>query len=264
MEYFEEIPWSSSGDEQSDSEFCFEESIDEDLLSEAGSTSKLQPRKTVIKACWNEELGMSEVLQHKGGLLISIGIVRNTKIYLSIEETLYLAEIGSLMLVDDKDTTVLLKEIYEKVANGKGGCTWEYFEVYRYLKSLGYIVGRHDIPWSLKSVRNCSNPVEGTVVEKTIVRAVLDETSIAGLLKGLQISEKKLFFDVYLPNSKFRKTSPGDPVFTVSLARHYPPSISEIGVLERQCNGIPLKIVHVDHGRVSFFSFEQVELPTLP
>ncbi|KAL9239379.1 hypothetical protein vseg_013710 [Gypsophila vaccaria] len=250
------IQWSSSGDEISDSDICFD---DDDLLSEAAP--KLQPRKTVIKALWNDELGMTEVLHHKGGLLISIGVVRNSNIYLSIEETLYLAEIGSLMVVDDKDTAIHLKDIYEKVADKKGGCTWEYFEVYRYLKSLGYIVGRHDVPWSLKSVRSCSNSLE---VGKTVERAVLDTSSIAELLKDLQISEKKLFFDVYLPNSKFRKTSPGDPVFTVSLARHYPPSISEIGELQRQCNGIPLKIVHVDHGRVSFFSFAQVELPTLP
>lgn len=43
-----------------------------------------------------------------------------------------------------------------------------------------------------------------------------------------------------------------------------PPSKAEIKVLERQCGGIPLKVCHVEHGRVSFFSFDKVELPVLP
>ncbi|KAH9617547.1 hypothetical protein KSS87_003688 [Heliosperma pusillum] len=257
------LSWSSSG-EGSDSELCFDDFIDEELLSEAGSVPKLQFRKTVINARWNDELCMSEVLQHKGGQLISNGIVRNGKVYLSIEETLFLSEIGSLMLVDDKDSIFLLEDIYKKLAKGKGCCSLEYFKVYRYLKSLGYIVGRHDIPWSLKTVRSCSVPLEGNEEGKTVAPTVLDGTFLAESLNNLHIIENKPFFDVYLPNCKFRKTSPGDPVFTVSLARHHPPSICEMEKLERQSNGIPLKIAHVDHDRVSFFSFKLLELPTLP
>ncbi|XP_074278533.1 uncharacterized protein LOC141602117 [Silene latifolia] len=207
---------------------------------------------------------MSEVLRHKGGQLISNGIVRNGKVYLSIEETLFLSEIGSLMVVDDKDRIFLLEDMYKKLAEGKGDCSLEYFKVYRYLKSLGYIVGRHGIPWSLKTIRSCSVPLEDNAVGKTVASAVLDETFLVESLNNLQIIENKPFFDVYLPNCKFSKTLPGDPVFTVSLARHHPPSIHEIEKLGRQCNGIPVKIAHVEHDRVSFFSFKHVELPTLP
>ncbi|TXG70309.1 hypothetical protein EZV62_005244 [Acer yangbiense] len=46
--------------------------------------------------------------------------------------------------------------------------------------------------------------------------------------------------------------------------RVYPPSKAEIEVLERQCGSIPMKFCHVEHGRVSFFFFNKVELPVLP
>ncbi|TXG70384.1 hypothetical protein EZV62_005319 [Acer yangbiense] len=46
--------------------------------------------------------------------------------------------------------------------------------------------------------------------------------------------------------------------------RVYPPSKAEIEVLERQCGSIPMKFCHVEHGRVSFFFFNKVELPILP
>lgn len=38
------------------------------------------------------------------------------------------------------------------------------------------------------------------------------------------------------------------------------PSIAGIEVLERQCGAIPLRFCHVEYGRVSFFSFDEVEL----
>ncbi|KAG4927844.1 hypothetical protein JHK85_054330 [Glycine max] len=93
-------------------------------------------------------------------------------------------------------------------------------------------------------------------------------------------------FDVYLPNSRFRKSSPGDPSFLLYLSRGIHagrhatslcgmcgwgwglvrghPSRAEIEALERQCGGIPLKICLATEGRVSFFSFDKVELPVLP
>ncbi|CAN1256423.1 hypothetical protein LINPERPRIM_LOCUS9315 [Linum perenne] len=42
------------------------------------------------------------------------------------------------------------------------------------------------------------------------------------------------------------------------------PSRAEIEDLESRCGGIPVKVCHVDHGRVSFFSMKKVELPVLP
>jgi len=111
-----------------------------------------------------------------------------------------------------------LKEIYEKVAEGKSGCCWEGFEVYRHLKSLGYIVGRHDIPWSLKSARSSLMHLEDSSDENSLSETAVDTSNIVQLLKDLHITEVTPSFEVYLPNSKFRKTSPGDPSFVVYLA----------------------------------------------
>lgn len=262
MEAAEE--WSSSSGEASDSEVCLEDSKDEEFFYEMGSLTKLQFRKDASKACWKDGMSMAEVMEHKGRLLASMGIVRSGKIYCSIEETLFLAEIGALVLVDEEDTPLPLKEIYEKVAEGKSGCNWEGFEVYRHLKSLGYIVGRHGVPWSLKSIRSGSMPLEDSSDNNNPSQTGLDATPIVQLLNDLHVRDVKPAFEVYLPNNKFRKTSPGDPSFVVHLARGHPPSRVEIEELERQCNGFPLKIGHVEHGRVSFFSFDKVELPLLP
>ncbi|GMH20169.1 hypothetical protein Nepgr_022010 [Nepenthes gracilis] len=252
--------WFSSSGGLSDSEACCEDTNDEELFYTAGSKSKLQFRKEISKACWSDEMGMAEVIELKGRLFTTMGIVRSGKIYCSIEETLFLAEIGALVLVDDKDTPLPLKHMYEKVAEGKNGCSWEAFEVYRHLKSLGYIVGRHDIPWSLKCIKSSSVSLEYTSGKAEIA----DSSSIVGLLNDLQIKEVRPIFDVYLPNRKFRKSSPGDPSFLICLTGSHPPSRAAIKDLERRCSGIHLRFGHVEHGRVSFFSFNKVELPVLP
>ena len=43
-----------------------------------------------------------------------------------------------------------------------------------------------------------------------------------------------------------------------------PPTKKQIEDLEGQCEGIPLKVCYVEHGRVSFFSFNEIELHVLP
>ncbi|XP_021739964.1 uncharacterized protein LOC110706362 [Chenopodium quinoa] len=273
----------------SDSEFSSQDSADEELYSEAGSQTRLQFRSVVFKACWKDELGMAEIMKHKGNLLKSMGINRNGKIYLSIEETLFLVQIGALLLVDDKNTALSLREIYPKVAEDKSGCSWEGFKIYQHLKSLGYIVGRLGTPWSLKSIKNCTLVPDNTSENNNATQMIVAGTSIVQSLKNLQLEEaspisedalpnyfEKRFleeskfiahlpvYEVYLPNSQFKKTCPGDPNFVVYPTSGHPPSLSDIKVLERQSNGLPIKVGHVDDGRVSLFSFDKMELPVLP
>ncbi|XP_011038361.1 PREDICTED: uncharacterized protein LOC105135261 [Populus euphratica] len=169
--------------------------------------------------------------------------------------------------MDDNDECLALKDIYKKISEETNGCSWELFEVYKHLKSLGYVVGRHGVPWSMKGVENNSKPCssQGTIQNNRVEG--VEENSITcavQMLSNLQVDELRLNFDVYLPNSKFRKSSPGDPAFLLCLVRGSPPANAKSEVLERQCGGIPLKLCHVDHGRVSFFSFKRVELPILP
>lgn len=248
----------------SDSETVFDDDNDEEgSYSANGSTSKLQFRKDISEARWIDKLGMAEVVGKKGKMWVTMGIVRDGKIYITIEETLFLAEIGALHLLDENDKCLSLKDIYEKVAQEETGYSWEHFEVYRHLKALGYVVARHGVPWTKKGLEvSSASPKENDSVEMDIVA----KDHLTESLNNMHINETRPAFDVYRPNSKFRRSSPGDPSFVLSLCRscYYAPSKEEIEVLEKQCGGTPLKFCHVENGRVSVFSFDKVELPVLP
>ncbi|XP_030515379.1 uncharacterized protein LOC115729072 isoform X2 [Rhodamnia argentea] len=236
--------------------------LEQDLKDEeeynytSNSSSKLQFRKVTSVARWNSEVGMAEVAESKGQLWTTTGIVRSGKLYCSIEETLFMMEIGALLLLSENDQSVSLETMYQRLAEEKDGCCWELYEVYRHLKSLGYIVGRHDIPWSLKSVKRNTGTISS--------HSPQDCSSIIERFVKMDLNGLKLVFDVYLPNGKFKKSSPGEPSYVLCLIRGQPPSNIEIEALERQCGGVPLKFCLVEHGRVSFCSFSKVELPVLP
>ncbi|KAF9590994.1 hypothetical protein IFM89_000539 [Coptis chinensis] len=235
-------------------------------LSLSNSEPKLQFRKDNYKARWDAELGMAEVIEKKGVMWKTMGIFRKSKHYFSIEETLFLAERGALLLQDEKDTILSQKDIYKMVAEANDGCCWESFKAFRHLKSLGYIVARHGVPWTSKNDNKSCKPTRPQGIPESDAvsgREMKDTTSVSSLLQSMQINNLKPAFDVYLPNSNFRISSLGDPNFVPCIARD-PPSKIEIENLERRCNGVPLKICNVEHGRVSFFSFNKTELPVLP
>ncbi|KAK3009887.1 hypothetical protein RJ639_012131 [Escallonia herrerae] len=257
--------WASSTGGTSDSEISVQDSNDGEHCHISGDIPKLQYRSIKSKAHWNDELGLAEIVEKKGRMWTTTGIVRGGNICCSLEETLFLAQEGALQLSDDDNLCLSLEEIYKMVGQRKYGGCWESFQVYRHMKSLGYIVGRHVLPWTIKRVK--SNPIslEG-IPEANLMknRGQEDAKSMIELLNSLRINNLRLVFDVYPPNSKFKKSSPGNPSYVLCLLSDHPPSNPEIEDLERQCDGLPLKFCHVDHGRVSYFSFDKVELPFLP
>ncbi|MFS7975551.1 putative tRNA-splicing endonuclease, subunit Sen54 [Helianthus anomalus] len=163
----------------------------------------------------------------------------------------FLAEIGALQLFDDDGKCIPLEDIYKKVAGGVGGSSWESFEVYRHLKSLGYIIKRHRVCWSMKQLKSASASVEGESENGCEETASI--TEITKLFGSMQINEVGPVFDVYPPNSKFRKSSPGEPMFILCISSGGPPTKKQIEDIEGQCEGIPLKFCYVEHGCVSFF-----------
>ncbi|PWA51938.1 tRNA-splicing endonuclease, subunit Sen54 [Artemisia annua] len=152
----------------SDSDVNSPDSDNEDRFYASGDLPKLQFRKDPSKARWKEELGMAEIVNSKGRMLTTTGISRGGKIYIFLEDALFLAEIGALHLLDDENKCIPLENIYKKFAEGVGGSSWESFEVYRHLKSLGYIIKRHGVCWSRKRGKNVPASVEGDSGSQTI------------------------------------------------------------------------------------------------
>ncbi|KAH6808237.1 hypothetical protein C2S51_029345 [Perilla frutescens var. frutescens] len=250
----------------SDSASFVDDSVDDEPCFASGDIPKLQFRNERSKVRWIEKLGLAEVLEKKGKMWITTGIARSGKTYCSIEETLYLAEIGALDILSVDDAPLPLSDMYAKLAEDKDkyGCSWESFEVYRHLKFLGYIVGRHGVAWSTKSVKNKTN-VQGMEEFCSITdRGSVDDSFIAEMFGNLHLGGMRPMFDVFPPNSKFKKSSPGNPSFILCPASGYPPSKQEMEELETCSGGSPLKLYVVEHGRVSLLSFTKVELPVLP
>lgn len=189
-----------------------------------------------------------------------------------------------------------------KISDENNRWYWEEFQAYRKLKSLGYIVGQHGIPWSTIGVKSKCEFVSSKgcpKIDEAVDFETNDTSSSNGLLNEMRSNEARPVFDVYAPNKNFKKSSPGDPCFVLCFTRYLyfvnsenlnkfilfviscdcsffnyqlqiflirsrPPSKLDLEALERQCGSIPLKFCHVDYGSASFFSFDKVELPTLP
>ncbi|KAG0465443.1 hypothetical protein HPP92_019607 [Vanilla planifolia] len=227
------------------------------------SSSGSQFRKELSRALWDEKLGLGEVLERKGSMWTTTGIIRNGILYCHIEEILFLAERGALHLICPDGKVSSIGDIYKRISEGKYGCSWETYEAYRRLKSLGYIVGRHGIHWTINNNRRISSKLPNTTSSLVAGLDTEGGDHLSTSLEQLQIDEIKPCFDVYLPNSKFKKSSPGDPAFLLCVLRARPPLRREVESVERRCGGIPIKFCFVDHGQVSFFSFDTVTLPVL-
>uniref|UniRef100_A0A0E0B4Z0 tRNA-splicing endonuclease subunit Sen54 N-terminal domain-containing protein n=1 Tax=Oryza glumipatula TaxID=40148 RepID=A0A0E0B4Z0_9ORYZ len=235
----------------------------------SSSSSRRGSRKVASRAVWVEEAGAAEVVDSKGKLWLTTGVNRDGKLYYNVEEIGFLAERGALVLLDYEGETIGMEEIYRKIAGGKYGCSWDAFQAYKHLKLLGYIIGRYGVPWTVKrshtySVTDASTSVVETDQIQSLNRVGGASNDITKLLKEMCIDDMHPSFEVYLPNSKFKKTSPGDPSFLLCLLSNKPPSREELETVENKFEGIPLKFCHVDNGRVSFLSFNKAALPSLP
>ncbi|CAN6174903.1 unnamed protein product [Urochloa humidicola] len=231
------------------------------------ASSRVKFRNVASRARWVEEAGAAEVVESKGNLWLTTGVTRGVKLFYNVEEIGFLVERGALILLNGKDETVGIESIYGKIAGGKYGCSWDAFQAYKHLKSLGYIVGRYGVPWTMKNSGTCDTTVPPTSVvhtDQSFNRADGICRDITKLLKEMHIDGISPSFEVYMPNSKFKKSSPGVPTFLLCLLRSKPPSRVELETVEINSQCIPLKYCHVDNGRVTFLSFDKVTLPILP
>ncbi|XP_026415970.1 uncharacterized protein LOC113311345 [Papaver somniferum] len=206
---------------------------------------------------------MAEVLEHKGRCWITTGIVRSSnKIYLSIEETF------------TDDMVLSLTDMYFMLNEGRNGCTWDSFLVYKHLKSRGYIVGRHGVQWTLKNESYPSTPTcigDSKNSSGISVNELEQGFEITDGFRNMQMNNAaKPVFDLYLPSNKFKKSSPGVPdsvVYLTTRGDDSPPQLSkeEIEELEIRCKGVAVKVFNVDKlGRVKKIAYEKTEVPLLP
>ncbi|KAL1225583.1 hypothetical protein V5N11_019318 [Cardamine amara subsp. amara] len=252
----EEKDWEASSSSENETGFA----LDDDEEFHSGGSG---PRVGSSKARWIAELGMAEVEVKRGKLWTTTGIIRSGKTYCFIEEALYLSEIGELQILGNEDDIVIpLKDLYEKIAEEKSGCCWENYEVYKYLKGLGYILGRHGVSWTSKDAAITTPSGEQESVCTGECPEDKDDT-VTKLLGDMHISDARSVFDVYLPNSRFKKSSPGEPSFVACFSGDSPPSKEDIKVLQKRI-AAPLMFCHIAQGRASFFSFSSIDLPVLP
>ncbi|KAI3728804.1 hypothetical protein L6452_17448 [Arctium lappa] len=245
--------WAAFSGGSSDSELTAPDSDNEENCYAYSNLPKLQFRKNTSRACWKEELGMAEIVSNKGRMWTTTGITHGGKIYIFLEDMLFLAEIGALHLLDDEDKCIPLEDIYRKVAEGVGGSSWESFEVYRHLKSLGYIIKRHGVCWSMKRNKSMPASVGSESGSQRIINNGNEDissiTETTDLFRAMQINELRPVFDVYAPNNKFRKSNPGNPIFVLCINTGNPPTKKQIEDIEGKCEGILLKFCYVEHGR---------------
>ncbi|GAQ79494.1 hypothetical protein KFL_000310440 [Klebsormidium nitens] len=82
-----------------------------------------------------------------------------------------------------------------------------------------------------------------------------------------QIRERRsVVYDVWQPNSRFRKTDPGLPFFRLIIAGTQPPTRKELHLYRELYGeeGVPLKYCFVEvTGASTFFSYETVALPSV-
>ncbi|KAG6556886.1 hypothetical protein Mapa_001466 [Marchantia paleacea] len=92
----------------------------------------------------------------------------------------------------------------------------------------------------------------------------LQSLSVLSLNKDEDTCGLLPMFDVFLPNGRFKKSTPGLPTFRLCISSGQPPKPDELRALEHKVCGIPLKYVVVECGHISIFSFDTVSLPDLP
>ncbi|KAI5075117.1 hypothetical protein GOP47_0009193 [Adiantum capillus-veneris] len=297
----------------SDEEACGSQVPSEDdevctLLLNRNLVPKLTNRKTnKCEAKWvstGSFAGMAEVMKFKGKYMKSMGINRDSRVLLHIEEIGYMLQREALTVVDG-DSFMNIMDIYSKIMMGTYGCTWEAFKVYIELKTLGYIIRRHNVLWSnslpksrvpknlpqefkdelpshvtklairdecCAHASSCIEPLINTALDykESICERLSSQNTTPcqsdTSLRGFDTSARalSLIFDVFPPNCNFKKTHPGTPDFSLCISSHAVPDMDVLEVLKSQNHGVPVMVAIVNSGRVTFFQFDDVQLPCLP
>ena len=212
-----------------------------------------------------------------------------TMTYLFAEEALFLHEKGLVELVDDDGNTTLgTKELMGRLP--EAGVSLPVYLVYAHLRSQTYRVIRHNskrrsLLEEMQEYNNNNNNDDDDDSSKGKKKQRRWNQDLVALKQSLQQSAVQspppsmwddnddnddnvveIAWDVYQPDSGFRKSNPGLPSMYVTVRPFATPSPSfrEIQRLLQQCAGIPLKIATVaDGGTVVMFAVTDFGVPRI-
>ncbi|ORX87775.1 hypothetical protein BCR32DRAFT_264013 [Anaeromyces robustus] len=111
------------------------------------SDSHVVSSRNLSKAKWDYSLNLAIVTVKHGNVFETMGKVINGQLTLFPEETLFLVEKGSLLLIEENDNgeeyPISIQQAYSIIFSIPS-FTFEKYRVYSYLKRLGYIILEHE------------------------------------------------------------------------------------------------------------------------
>jgi hypothetical protein len=167
--------------------------------------------------------------------------------YLFIEEVLFLLERGVLQVYSERGELLHLQRVYEMLETTRVPIS--IYLTYAHLRRQDYRVLRHVPDDASMTTNDSSKEARRTMVLTTLNQ---DASSIA--------------FDVYRPNTHFKRTDPGIPHLQVAVASFQLPFLTFIQLqsLIQKIGNVPLKIATVsDSGVVVMFAISSVGVPTI-
>lgn len=168
----------------------------------------------------------------------------------------YLVERGALALsLENSNIFASVQQCYGLLDLKGSGCNVQEYFVYSYLRKFGYIVSRHNVPWTYAGPRlkksnkvindnkgitkpsheklsprekgrnfdlRCQNVSMHSKYQLLYIKMSLYEIIhflLARECSGGDSQSLELKFDVYLPKKGFQKTNPGSPLFSLCIAK---------------------------------------------
>jgi hypothetical protein len=149
----------------------------------------------------------------------------------------------------------------DDVGNGKEQTCTQY-ESYAALPDMNLEMDKDDLMATKKEIRNDAFHAPQP---KLFRDAVSHDSDTKGMMIHASMSSS-IAYDVYNPNSNYKKTMPDRPDFYVAVVPYVEPSptFSTMKAVILACKGIPIKISTVsDGGTVNTFGITDLEVPSI-
>ncbi|XP_070580045.1 tRNA-splicing endonuclease subunit Sen54-like [Ptychodera flava] len=127
-------------------------------------------------------------------------------------------------------------------------------------------VSKNGSPWEGDSIQPLVQPASAMNTASLLDQLkIIPNVNMSGDRRFLKevSSSVQIVFDIYLPDSRYRKSNPGKPHLRVSIMTYEdpPPSLHTIATLMSQSQGVPLLWAVLDNGDITFNAFHDVNIP---